>query len=117
MEWFLLSFHSGGESGSSYQKGGLSPDEAVLWESDGQTGFSIQGAKKESRGTEVTLHLRSATNIDGEKSHDDLLSHWKLSEIISKYSDHIAIPIKMKKQQWDEKKSAYKELETWGTGE
>merc|ERR1711871_313360 len=69
--------------------------------------------KKESRGTEVTLHLRSATDIDGEKSHDDLLSHWKLSEIISKYSDHIAIPIKMKKQQWDEKKSAYKELETW----
>jgi len=95
------------------RRAGLSPDEAVLWESDGQTGFSVQAVKKESRGTQVTLHLRSAADIDGEKSHDDLLSHWKLSEIISKYSDHIAIPIKMKKQQWDEKKSAYKELETW----
>ena len=92
------------------RRAGLSYDEAVLWESDGQTGFSVQAAKKERRGTEVTLHLRSAADIDGEKSHDDLLSHWKLSEIISKYSDHIAIPIKMKKQQWDEKTSAYKEL-------
>ena len=95
------------------RRAGLSQDEAVLWESDGQTGFSVQATKKERRGTEVTLHLRSAADIDGEKSHDDLLSHWKLSEIISKYSDHIAIPIKMKKQQWDEKKSAYKELEIW----
>ena len=64
---------------------------------------SVFKRQKRKAEDEVTLHLRSAADIDGEKSHDDLLSHWKLSEIISKYSDHIAIPIKMKKQQWDEK--------------
>ena len=80
------------------RRAGLSQDEAVLWESDGQTGFSVQAAKKESRGTEVTLHLRSAADIDGEKSHDDLLSHWKLSEIISKYSDHVPLPIEMREE-------------------
>ena len=95
------------------RRAGLAPEHAVVWESDGQSGFSIQNKEKESRGTEVTLHLRNAVGSEKEKPHDDLLSHWKLTEIVSKYSDHIAIPIRMKKQQWDEKKSAYVELDSW----
>ena len=43
---------------------------------------SVFKRKKGSRGRSY-FAFRSAADIDGEKSHDDLLSHWKLSEIIS----------------------------------
>jgi molecular chaperone HtpG len=65
----------------------------VRWESDGGGEFTVEAADKPGRGTEVILHLR-----EGE---DELLSEWKLKEIVRKYSDHIAIPIVMKKIKWD----------------
>ena len=95
------------------RRAGLNETEGVTWESDGKSGFSIQPLNKKNRGTEVILHLREPGDTDEDKPHDDLLSHWKLSEILSKYSDHIAIPIMMKKREWDEKKSSYKELDEW----
>lgn len=95
------------------RRAGLNETEGVTWESDGKSGFSIQPLNKKNRGTEVILHLREPEDTDEDKPHDDLLSHWKLSEILSKYSDHIAIPIMMKKREWDEKKSSYKELDEW----
>ena len=94
------------------RRAGLPPSYGVCWESNGVGGFSIESLTKKSRGTEITLFLRSesAASKNGEESaHDDLLSHWKLQEIIAKYSDHIAIPIMMKKRTWDEKKSIYVE--------
>ena len=48
---------------------------------------------KETRGTEVVLHLRP--------EEDELLAGFKLREILRKYSDHITVPILMKKEQWD----------------
>lgn len=66
--------------------------EAVRWESAGEGDFTIEAADKTSRGTEITLHLR-----EGE---DELLSDWKLKTIIRKYSDHITLPIVMKKSEW-----------------
>src|SRR5204862_4742711 len=51
-------------------------------------------------GTDVVLHLH-----EGE---DELLSDWKLKEIIRKYSDHVAIPIVMKKVKWDKQRSEEK---------
>jgi molecular chaperone HtpG len=54
--------------------------------------------ERAQRGTEVTLHLR-----DGE---DEFLSSWKVREIIRKYSDHITLPILMKKEEWNEEKKA-----------
>ena len=80
------------------RRAGLAAGEAVRWESDGGGEFTIEAAEKEGRGTDVVLHLR-----EGE---DELLSDWKLKEIIRKYSDHIAIPIVMKKVKWDKEKSA-----------
>src|SRR5438874_2338090 len=70
------------------RRAGLAASEAVRWECDmdkaaGQ--YSIEGAEKASRGTDVTLHVRA-----GE---DELLEDWRLKSIIRKYSDHIAIPI------------------------
>jgi len=79
------------------RRAGLAPDQAVRWESDGGGEFTIEAAEKEGRGTDVVLHLR-----DGE---DELLSDLKLKGIIRKYSDHIAIPIVMKKLKWDKEKS------------
>lgn len=66
--------------------------EAVRWESAGEGDFTIEAAEKASRGTDITLHLR-----EGE---DEFLSDWKLKSIIRKYSDHITLPIVMKKSEW-----------------
>src|SRR5256885_131049 len=82
------------------RRAGQPADQGVRWESDGGGEFTVEAAQKETRGTEVVLHLR-----EGE---DELLSDWKLKEIIRKYSDHIAIPIAMKKMKWDKEKSEEK---------
>jgi len=79
------------------RRAGLPAGEAVRWESDGGGEFSIEPADKPGRGTDVVLHLR-----EGE---DALLGDLRLKDIIRKYSDHIAIPIVMKKMKWDKEKS------------
>jgi len=66
--------------------------ESVRWESTGEGDYTLEDADKSSRGTEIVLHLR-----DGE---DEFLSDWKLKTIIRKYSDHITLPIVMKKTEW-----------------
>lgn len=66
--------------------------EAVRWESKGEGDYTIEVADKASRGTEIVLHLR-----EGE---DEFLNDWKLKSIIRKYSDHITLPILMKKSEW-----------------
>ena len=70
--------------------------EAVKWESAGEGDFSVEPGEKAGRGTDVILELR-----DGE---DDFLSAWRLKSIITKYSDHVSLPILMKKEEWDKDK-------------
>ncbi len=82
------------------RRAGLPADQAVKWESEGAGDYTIEPVGKPSRGTEVTLHLR-----EGE---DELLSDFGLKGIIRKYSDHIAIPILMKKSEWDKDKNEYR---------
>ncbi len=65
---------------------------AVRWESSGEGEFTLEEADKATRGTDVVLHLREA--------EDEFLSDWKLKTIIRKYSDHITLPIVMKKSEW-----------------
>ena len=65
---------------------------AVRWESSGEGDFTLEEADKATRGTDVVLHLREA--------EDEFLSDWKLKTIIRKYSDHITLPIVMKKAEW-----------------
>jgi len=74
-------------------------DEAVKWESGGAGDFTVESAERATRGTDVILSLK-----EGE---DELLSHWKLNSILTKYSDHIATPIRMKKEEWDKDKGEY----------
>ncbi|BDM63945.1 chaperone protein HtpG [Shewanella sp. NFH-SH190041] len=69
---------------------GHAPDEGVKWESEGEGNFTVEDITKTSRGTEITLHLR-----DDEKEFAD---DWRLRSIITKYSDHISIPVEM----WEE---------------
>ncbi len=72
----------------------------VRWESDGGGEYTLEAFDKETRGTEVTLHLR-----EGE---DDLANGNRLRTIIRKYSDHIMLPIAMKEEEWDKDNSVYR---------
>jgi len=75
------------------RRAGLGAEHGVRWESSGEGGFTVETVDRPSRGTEITLHLRP--------EEDELLSSYRLREILKKYSDHIAVPILMKKEQWD----------------
>ncbi|WP_338592651.1 molecular chaperone HtpG [Shewanella khirikhana] len=66
---------------------GHSADEGVKWESEGEGNFSVETITKATRGTKIVLHLR-----DEEKEFAD---DWRLRSIITKYSDHISIPVEM----------------------
>ncbi|MFM7633067.1 MAG: molecular chaperone HtpG [Betaproteobacteria bacterium] len=78
------------------RRAGLPADQGVRWESGGEGDFTVETIDKPDRGTTITLHLR-----EGE---DELLSAWQLRSIIRKYSDHISLPIQMRKEEWDEEK-------------
>jgi molecular chaperone HtpG len=89
------------------RRAGLPADQAVKWESDGSGEFTVEAATRAERGTDVILHLK-----EGE---DELLSSWKLRSILTKYSDHIATPILMKKEEWDKDKNDYVVKDEWET--
>lgn len=78
------------------RRAGLEAGQAVKWESAGEGDFTVEMVEKAERGTEVTLHLR-----EGE---DEFLSGWKLRQTVRKYSDHITLPILMKKEEWNQEK-------------
>ncbi|MFN4341363.1 MAG: molecular chaperone HtpG [Azonexus sp.] len=78
------------------RRAGVEADQAIKWESTGEGDYTVEMIEKAGRGTDVILHLR-----DGE---DDFLNSWKLKSIIRKYSDHITLPIVMKKEEWDKDK-------------
>ena len=89
------------------RRAGLPASEGVQWISDGQGEFSIAQVEREERGTSVTLHLR--------EDEEELLNGWKLRDILRRYSDHISLPIRMAKEDWDAEKGEQvkgEELET-----
>ena len=69
------------------RKAGHEPQEGVRWESEGKGEFTVETVLISKRGTEIVLHLK-----DDAK---DLANEYRLREIAKRYSDHIAIPIKM----------------------
>jgi molecular chaperone HtpG len=75
------------------RRAGLGPEHGVRWDSTGEGEYTVENVHRESRGTDVVLHLRP-----GE---DELLSGDRLRTILQKYSDHITAPILMKKERWD----------------
>ena len=83
------------------RRAGLSADEGVRWVSGGTGEFEVEQIHKDSRGTDIILHLR-----------DDALEYlesYKVKQIINKYSDHISLPIQMQKEVWQEDEVAESE--------
>jgi len=84
------------------RRAGVAPEAGVLWESAGEGEFTIQTINKSDRGTEVILHLK--------KDEAEFLDYWRLRNIIVKYSDHIMLPIVMKKPLADDEKEQQEEV-------
>ena len=76
------------------RKAGLPADQGVRWVSNGTGDFTVEQFERPQRGTSVILHLRDTS--------DDYLAAYKLKEIINRYSDHISLPIEMRKEEWKE---------------
>ena len=87
------------------RRAGLKAEEGVRWSSEGTGDYEVETITKPGRGTDVILHLR-----EGE---DEFLKTWRLKSIIGKYSDHISLPILMKKEEWDAEKSAQVLKDEW----
>jgi molecular chaperone HtpG len=82
------------------RKAGAPANEGVEWVSAGEGEYTVSDIDHPGRGTEVILHLRP--------EQEDLINGWKIREILRKYSDHIALPIRMVKESWDEETKAMK---------
>ena len=76
------------------RRAGLKASEGVRWSSTGTGDFEVETITQAERGTKIILHLRD----DAE----EYLSAWKLKSVINKYSDHISLPIRMRKEEWKE---------------
>ncbi|TAG49669.1 MAG: molecular chaperone HtpG [Betaproteobacteria bacterium] len=89
------------------RRAGLKADEGVRWVSGGTGDFEVETITRDARGTSVILHLR-----------DDAIDYanaWKIKGIISKYSDHISLPILMQKEEWDNEKNEHVTKDEWET--
>lgn len=73
------------------RKAGESVDNGVRWKSKGTGEYEVEKIRKASRGTEVVLHLKP--------EEDQFLNNWHVRHVITKYSDHISLPIVMHKEK------------------
>ncbi|MBD8094077.1 molecular chaperone HtpG [Pseudomonas fluorescens] len=73
------------------RRAGLDASEGVHWASKGEGEFEIATIDKADRGTRIVLHLKAA--------EDEFADGYRLRNIIKKYSDHIALPIELPKEQ------------------
>ncbi len=79
------------------RRAGLGSEHGVLWESAGDGEYTVANIEKKDRGTEITLHLKAGD--------DEFLNDWRLRNVITKYSDHLNIPILMVKRTDDGKET------------
>jgi molecular chaperone HtpG len=87
------------------RRAGAAAAEGVRWSSTGSGDFEVETIERAERGTDVILHLR-----EGE---EEFLSAWKLKSIIAKYSDHLNLPVLMRKQTWDDEKKEQIDTDEW----
>lgn len=71
------------------RRAGLTAEHGVRWESNGEGEYTIANVEKKARGTDIVLHLKA--------DESEFLNDWRLRSVIMKYSDHINLPIKMRK--------------------
>ena len=72
------------------RKAGDPASAGVRWESSADGEFSVETVEQATRGTAVTLHLKS----DAREFADPL----RLRALIRRYSDHIGFPVRMRKE-------------------
>ncbi|WP_438463973.1 molecular chaperone HtpG [Marinomonas sp. PE14-40] len=72
----------------------VAENEAVRWVSDGSGEFTIETIEKASRGTRIILHLKA--------DEADFADNYRLRSLVTKYSDHISIPVEMEKVAYPE---------------
>jgi molecular chaperone HtpG len=87
------------------RKAGVSAEEGIEWTSKGDGEFSVASIEKNGRGTQIILHLKA--------EEEELLSAWKLRSILTRYSDHISLPIQIQKEEWDEAANEMKITADW----
>ncbi|QKT04672.1 molecular chaperone HtpG [Ectothiorhodospiraceae bacterium 2226] len=87
------------------RRAGLGPEHGVRWTSDGEGSYTLETVERAPRGTEVILHLR--------KGESEFLEPYRLRSIIGKYSEHIPLPIVMKKEEGDEEETVNKASALW----
>ncbi len=71
------------------RRAGLPVSQGVHWESSGEADFSVESVEKAGRGTTIILHLREDAL--------EFADYWRIKHIVKKYSDHIALPVLLKK--------------------
>ena len=96
------------------RRAGLPAADGVRWESEGTGEFTVENIELAGRGTAVTLYLRpNEGEGEDEKDFDSLLDPYRLRQIIRTYSDHISIPIEMRKTRYDEEKKETVDTDEW----
>jgi molecular chaperone HtpG len=87
------------------RRAGLPADQGVRWSSEGTGEYDLETITKEGRGTDVILHLR-----EGE---EEFLKTWRVKSTVAKYSDHISLPILMRKETWDAENAKQVVTDEW----
>jgi len=72
------------------RKAGVDTDQGVQWQSSAEGDFTIENLEVAEHGTSVTLHLKD--------DESEFLEDYRVRSVISKYSDHITLPIVMLKE-------------------
>ena len=85
-------------------------EEAWLWQSTGEDGYTISPCEMEGNGTIITLYLRDDTE---EEKYSEFLDQYQLSSLVKKYSDYIHYPILMNMEKSRPKEGAEGEYETY----
>ncbi len=83
--------------------------QATRWESSGEGTYTIESVDDAPQGTAVTLHLKLE---DKDDQLSDYTADWKIKEIVKRYSDFIAWPIKMEVERTNKDDKTTREVET-----
>jgi molecular chaperone HtpG len=89
------------------RRAGLKAEEGVRWSSEGAGDFEVEAIDRPS-----AAPTSSCTCARARRSS---CRTWKLKSIVGKYSDHISLPILMKKEEWDEEKKEQVTKDEWET--
>ncbi|MDR6714477.1 molecular chaperone HtpG [Pseudomonas hunanensis] len=89
------------------RRAGQPAAEGVHWSSKGEGDFEVATVEKPQRGTRIVLHLK--------KGEEEFADGWRLRNVVKKYSDHIALPIELPKEQAEAAEGEEKPAQEWET--